>query len=394
VATENDPCADQRVVSGPRDLCGFAASGGGFRAALFHVGALRRINELGWLSRIDRFSGASGGSITLGALAHAWPRLRFVEGRATNFEELVERPLLEFTTRRIDMWAALWGLIPGLRSGDWLIRAYRSIVGGGALADLPERPQFTFNASSLQTGVVVRFTRAYVRDYRAGCLPFPRIEVAVAVAASSSFPPYLSPFVLEIPGDGLRGGESPLAQDDYRRRMVLTDGGVYDNLALQTLQSFRTVIASDAGSPGKVDPRPRALLPQQLLRVLTITNEQTRALRRSALVRDFQSGARHGALWTIKTDIGRYPRPLGNPLLAVHPSQIARLAMVPTRLWPFSPDLRRALVNWGYALADAGLRVRLGATGPVPTWPYPDAALERPVRAGSSAPTIDELDEP
>ncbi len=38
-------------------------SGGGFRAELFHLGALRRLNELGVLSRLDTISCVSGGSI-------------------------------------------------------------------------------------------------------------------------------------------------------------------------------------------------------------------------------------------------------------------------------------------------------------------------------------------
>ena len=38
-------------------------SGGGFRATLFHLGALRRLNELGLLPRIDTITSVSGGSI-------------------------------------------------------------------------------------------------------------------------------------------------------------------------------------------------------------------------------------------------------------------------------------------------------------------------------------------
>ena len=41
-------------------------SGGGYRAMLFHVGALWRLNELGLLPRLDRVSSVSGGSITAG----------------------------------------------------------------------------------------------------------------------------------------------------------------------------------------------------------------------------------------------------------------------------------------------------------------------------------------
>lgn len=48
---------------------GLALSGGGFRATLFHCGALWRLNDLGVLARLDRISSVSGGSITAGVLA-------------------------------------------------------------------------------------------------------------------------------------------------------------------------------------------------------------------------------------------------------------------------------------------------------------------------------------
>src|SRR5829696_8577369 len=48
-------------------------SGGGFRAALFHLGALRRLEELGVLTRLDAISSVSGGSIVA---AHLAERLR------------------------------------------------------------------------------------------------------------------------------------------------------------------------------------------------------------------------------------------------------------------------------------------------------------------------------
>ena len=48
---------------------GLAFSGGGFRATLFHLGSLWRLNELGYLPKLDRISSVSGGSITAGRLA-------------------------------------------------------------------------------------------------------------------------------------------------------------------------------------------------------------------------------------------------------------------------------------------------------------------------------------
>lgn len=389
----DDPCAEQRTISGPRDLVGFAASGGGYRAALFHLGALIRLNELGWLSRIDRFSGVSGGSIVLGALAAGWKELEFTSGVATNFDTKITRPLMRFTRTGVDVWAILYGLVPGLEPGQLLARFYRGIVGSRTLQDLPDRPQFVFNATSLQTGVVVRFTKRYLRDYRAGCLPHPRIALADAIAASSAFPPYLSPMILRMPGSGLRPTDDPAVRDQgFHSRLVLTDGGVYDNLGLQTLASFRTIIASDGGSPGSVDASPNALL--QLLRVLNVMQEQTRALRRHALVNDFQERRRRGTIWTIKTDLSGYPKPEGPALLTVDRGWIARLATVGTRLWPYGDDLTHRLVNWGYAIADGGMRAWMRESGPAPAWPFPREHLEAAPAHKAAGLAADGLDEP
>src|SRR5437762_1106182 len=51
-------------------------SGGGFRATLFHLGALRRLNELGVLGHVDTVTSVSGGSIMsafLAARIQPWP---------------------------------------------------------------------------------------------------------------------------------------------------------------------------------------------------------------------------------------------------------------------------------------------------------------------------------
>ena len=75
--------------SGPTPGIALCLSGGGYRAMLFHVGALTRLNELGYLPKIDRVSSVSGGSITAGVLGKQWRHLRFNGvGSAENFNEL------------------------------------------------------------------------------------------------------------------------------------------------------------------------------------------------------------------------------------------------------------------------------------------------------------------
>lgn len=44
-------------------------SGGGYRAMLFHSSVLLRLNDLAILSKLQRISSVSGGSITSGVLA-------------------------------------------------------------------------------------------------------------------------------------------------------------------------------------------------------------------------------------------------------------------------------------------------------------------------------------
>jgi NTE family protein len=68
-----------------------AMSGGGFRAMLFHAGVLLRLNELGVLSKIKRFSSVSGGSILAGVLAAKWKSLGSAgsNGEFGNFKNLI-----------------------------------------------------------------------------------------------------------------------------------------------------------------------------------------------------------------------------------------------------------------------------------------------------------------
>ena len=53
----------------PTDGIALCLSGGGYRAMLFHLGSLWRLNELHYLKKLNRVSSVSGGSITSGVLA-------------------------------------------------------------------------------------------------------------------------------------------------------------------------------------------------------------------------------------------------------------------------------------------------------------------------------------
>src|SRR6185436_14474852 len=99
----------------PRPGIGLCLSGGGYRAMLFHVGTIWRLNEVGYLPKLELISSVSGGSITAAATALAWDRLTFDErGVAPEFERAVVEPVRRMASKTIDWPAALFGLFsPG-----------------------------------------------------------------------------------------------------------------------------------------------------------------------------------------------------------------------------------------------------------------------------------------
>lgn len=48
----------------PEHKLGLSLSGGGYRAAAFHLGTIRKLQQMGILERVDVISTISGGSIT------------------------------------------------------------------------------------------------------------------------------------------------------------------------------------------------------------------------------------------------------------------------------------------------------------------------------------------
>lgn len=356
---------------------GLALSGGGLRATLFHLGALIRIRELGWLDRIDRISTVSGGSIMAAILARAWPRLEDGDFSEEAFDRFVSRPALRFAGRHVDVPVIAVGLVPGVNPADFLARWFdRDICHGLRLADLPDRPRFIFNAAHVATGVSWRFSKPYMGDSRLGMVCDPDVPVAQAVAASAAFPPFVAPLVLDLSGTTIEPTEGADLHDDERyrelhERVLLLDGGGYDNLGIEPIEGrCRIVLASDAGGNLKVDARHfryRFWWPL-IRRTLDVAIEVGRAQRRRALIdrattarelaADHQVRERlkteHVALWRTSLDVTEHPLlPAG---WAVAKGWADYLASRPTRLWPMRQDDRDRLVDWGYLTSDLMLR--------------------------------------
>jgi NTE family protein len=360
---------------------GLALSGGGFRATLFNLGALWRLNDGGWLKKLAMITSVSGGSITSGVLAFKWSKLTFDgAGVATNFRDEVAAPLQHFCTLSIDVTAGIEGLVNVFDSIPKRVAAKYSdeLFGAATLQDLPDpatEPRFVFYATSLQSGASVRMSRKHLADYRVGRIPNPTLPLATVVGASSAFPPVMSPVIVDL-DPALwqdQDGADLYSQIEYRKRLYLADGGVYDNMGLEAIwKRCKTVLVSDAGAPFSPEPAPERAWPSQVARVLDIACEQTRRLRRSWLVGDFIEKRRHGAYWGIATKIGAYG--VGDAL-AKDSAATEALQHIRTRLNPFTAVEQAQLVNWGYALADAAMRSSVDTALPKGKLPFPDTPL-------------------
>ena len=365
------------------DGIGLCLSGGGYRAMLFHLGSLWRLNELGYLPKLDRISSVSGGSITMGVLAMNWDSLVFdSQGVATNLSQQLAVPLRKMASKSIDTKAIVKGVLrPFHTVGDSTSADYRTLLfGHTTLQDLPDTPRFVFNATGYKSGVLWRFSKPYARNYEVGEIAHPEIELAVVVAASSAFPPILSPVNLKVPASDYTGNSAAGPESvRYIKKVQLADGGIYDNMGMETvLKRYGHVLVSDAGGKMKSKRNVSKRWLPQTIRVIEIIDNQVRSLHRRMLMDLYQRGERQGAFWDMRMDVANQTHFSAPGIQRVDYRTIEELAGVSTRLKRIPPSLQERLVNWGYAVADAALRSHyepLQSARPPDQVPYPETGL-------------------
>jgi NTE family protein len=356
----------------PAPGMGLCLSGGGYRTMIFHVGVLWRLYEAGLLLKLKRISSVSGGSITAGVLALKWTRL---SGDSARFDEEfvkeIVQPLRALASVTIDVSGIIFGvLLPG-RVSDRITAAYeKHLFGAATLQDLPDSPRFVINATNVQSAAFLRFSKPYMGDYRVGLVKNPTTRLSQAVCASSAFPPILSPMELSLNPSAFEpnSGED-LQRLPFTTKVFLSDGGIYDNLGLETVwKRYQTIFVSDAGGKVAAEESPKSNWASHSYHVLEIIDNQVRSQRKQLLIESYQAGERKGGFWGIRTDIADYQ--LANALPCPHARTI-ELAEIPTRLAAMTDHLQERLINWGYAITDAALRKYVDAHLPRPNgFPY------------------------
>jgi len=347
----------------PEEGIALAMSGGGYRAMVFHVGALIRLNEVALLRKIKRISSVSGGSITAAALGISWKDLQFTGDVATNLDVFVKR-VRTMAGTTVDAGAIIGGiLLPGSIS-DKVAKVYdKTLFHGAKLADLPDdaqpgNPRFVINATNIQTAALWRFSRNYMGDYRVGLVEKPDVSLAAAVAASSAFPPVLSPSELDIKQPVVNTPGADLHRPPFTKTAILSDGGVYDNLGLETIaKRYQTLLVSDAGQKIAPEEDPHHDWARHSLRVLDTVDNQVRSLRKRHLIESYTRKDHNGTYWGIRTSFVDYK--LADDPLQCSARNPIPLAEIPTRLEAMPENLQDRLMNWGYAICDAALRAHL-----------------------------------
>lgn len=322
---------------------GLALSGGGSRAIAFHLGCLRALHDRGVLDKATVLSGVSGGSVIAALYAYSDEPFEVFESRV---EAMLSRGMvwgiaretfLSFESPKIVVAAITAGiataLARALQLAGWLLKLVhvrpkwletltRKILDfaprfasrttaferhlvrryfGDQCMDAVKRRDLSviINAAELRTETAFRYG-----SVESGCWRFGRLmetpRIATAVAASAAFPAFL-PAVdryLTFTKNGV----------EKKHRVIISDGGVYDNLGVSCLLPGRSseistnvfavdfIIACDAGQGIPSGARRPTFLMSRMLATLFTIHRRTQTLTQNLLHRMAANGEIQGFL--------------------------------------------------------------------------------------------------
>ncbi|MGE3797997.1 MAG: patatin-like phospholipase family protein [Thermomicrobiales bacterium] len=381
-----------------RDGIALCLSGGGYRATLFDLGAMRRLDELGMLSRVKTFTSVSGGSIAAAFLAaHLVDRLHGTwpapGERIPGFEEGVAQPLKRLAGTNIRTEAALSRLNPlNLRkpnaASDKLESSYARWITSSPIAAMPSSPGFVFCGTDLtfRCGWTVDSARQLIGNDISGFFrPVDRNwTIARAVAASSCFPGVFPPMQVDVRDAVASGGRPDGSQrGEIVTSIDVTDGGVFDNLGLEPVwQDHAIILVSDATPSFGPSPDLGPVWPS--IRPIVALLEQATLVRKRWLIANFLKQELAGAYWGLASRPSNY-EPAGD--VVAYPDDLIEriISQVRIELDAFSDAEQRVLENHGYLMCDLAIQKHLPAlldkpgaplAPPHPEWMDP-ARVER-----------------
>jgi NTE family protein len=257
---------------------GLALSGGGSRAIAFHLGCLRALDAAGVLQRVSVISAVSGGSVVAAMYAYSNDSFSEFDDRVCSLLRkgiqwnIASRFLrLDFLLGSLittgiagtsavaadlarDTLTGIWRHFANSRGQTpaWIARmhapfprwisrtnAFEQILHDKVFRDLRMTSSrrhdlnIVINACELRTGTAFRFGSRESASWRFGKVDGNAVNVSKAVAASAAYPFLLPALDTEFTFQD-RSGEKET------KRVILTDGGIYDNLGTSCLEPHRS----------------------------------------------------------------------------------------------------------------------------------------------------------
>ena len=357
-----------------------ALSGGGVRAAVFHCGVLQRLALDGLLESTTFVSTVSGGSLVVGLIlcqnGHRWP------GSEEFLDAVLPSVRARLTTATLQ-WSYLWRsvvlpwrlargrahVLAKQLEAQWKIR--------GTMQDVPETPRWIVNATCYETGRNWRFTRRRMGDYVTHYVMDPATPIAEAIAASAAVPGLIGPLAIRSEEHDWHRYENgqPIPSSTPVKRYALWDGGVYDNLGVESMfkpgggfrDGFDFLLVSDASAQLSLDSGmlKRVLMPwRRALRLVDVATDQVRGLRARTLIAEFQRRPDAGVYVRLGNTVEGVYRAVGGNVPAgekLGQDDVARAAGFKTTLRRLSREEFDLLMRHGFEVANATLATRQGS---------------------------------
>ena len=289
VCVERGTAATTRLWREPEKQreVGLALSGGGSRAIAFHLGCLRALNDLGLLNRLQVISSVSGGSVISAMYAYSNDSFAEFDARvvkllrrgltggilreALRLSSIGKTVLSLAATVAVSGFRILFRIVPSLLTpkalgpgkpppfrtfsrSEAFRGALQSVIPDTLMRDVArDSLAIVVNATELRTASAFRFGSRQSGCWRFGTIAPEDALVADAVAASAAYPPLL-------PALDRRYRFTKEGVTSILTRVLLTDGGVFDNLGVGPMEPGREpristnvfspayIIACDAGT--------------------------------------------------------------------------------------------------------------------------------------------------
>lgn len=351
---------------------GLALSGGGMRAAIYHLGVMKYLAEQEMMGNVEHISTVSGASICMGLMyacnSNRWPNDK-------QFLERVLPAVKTCITQKDIQWHALFRLFLQPYYWDKKVNLLAKVMEQrwsvkGCLQDIAYSPMWTINTTAYESGKDFRFSSARMGERDSSYVMRPAFALSHAVAASAGFPVLIGPYKLKTDQYVWTDRTGTITVRPRDRVLHLWDGGVYDNMGLDPVFTtkrdggLRTdinyLIVSNASGNIEHKTRKYSFSIENLKRLLDINMDQVESLRSQEVI-DFFRRYHNGVYLKIGTqvkDIVKHcalPREEKDSWIAcsMKEADVQRVADYKTTLERVSPSDFDAIAQHGYETARA-----------------------------------------